>query len=351
MEGLASDSQITEKRTVYSFIKEEYQPLIYRESGPDRTGWSSSYWLTHPWYSLDPYGDYRRNPQWYFDDQTIRLHQAGQDIESHTFGHVYVRGTTVQEFADDTKALAELAAQKGLPPMRHFAFPWTSSNSVGEEWYQVLVEHGFNSITRLYPLDQSINYTGTGVLQFDNGQRQAGKILFDDFAGPANTYYYLGRELKDTRLYVVSDFKLVTTPASENQAYSLIDQLIKRRGYGSIWTHPEETVVDQPSADEWQRVIEYAVSRRANGLWLDSVANIIQYAQDISKLEVRVNWADNGKTATITLTNTAKRSLKGITLTFPAFPKEAQGAVSLKGSQLVVPPIANGESATIQVKF
>jgi len=37
VEGLASDSQITEKRTVYSFIKEEYQPLIYRESGPDRT--------------------------------------------------------------------------------------------------------------------------------------------------------------------------------------------------------------------------------------------------------------------------------------------------------------------------
>lgn len=323
---------------------------VYKWAVP-KNGWNSDYWLTHPWYGFDPYGDVKSDPAWYFGDQTDRLNKAGQDIESHTFGHVYVRGTTPQEFLQDTEAILRYAQQRKLPPLRHFAFPWKSSNSLTAEWYKILADRGFESVTRLYDGDQGILQGALGQLSFDNGKRAAGnKVAYENFAGPSNPYYYLGQVKDEPRLLVLHDYQLVPFEQSEPAAKGLVDELLRRRGYGSIWTHPE-AIVTPSDQSQWSRVVQYAAEKRDSGLWVDSVANIIQHRRDIEKVAVSTTWSDGGKKARVTVTNRANHEVSGLTLTLPASIKSANGASEFKGSQLIVPTLQSGQSATIDVEF
>jgi peptidoglycan/xylan/chitin deacetylase (PgdA/CDA1 family) len=324
----------------------------YKWANP-QNGWGDNYWLTHPWYGQDPFST-DTDPvgkAWYFGDQTDRLNAAGQDIQSHTFGHLYVRGTTVQEFTADIDTFLQYAAIKKLPPIKSFAFPWKSSNSLTADWYNVLAQRGFTSVTRLYDQDQMVRNLNQGTLQFDNCKRTSdNKVVFDEFAGPCNTYFYLNQVKNVPQLAVLSDYQLETGDRSEATAYSLINQLLQRRGYGSIWTHPE-SIVAPDDQQEWARVVQYATGQRAAGLYVDSVSNLIQYRKDSSQVAVAANWESGGKKVSLTVTNHARNALDGVTLTLPATIRAADGSAGFKGSQLLVPTIQPGQSLTIDIDF
>ena len=312
--------------------------------------WPSDYWQTHPWYVNDPYGDYGSDPAWYFGDQTNRLREAGQDIQDHTFGHLYVRGTTLAEFQADQAEFLRYAADKNLT-IRHFAFPWKSSNSVKPPWYAFLADQGFQSVTRLYDQDQQIFVDGVGRLKFDNGQRTAANtVVAEEGAGPKNYYYYLRQAPGEARLLALHDYQLVPGEASESQARQLIDELLRRRGYGSVWTHPEAVVTPGDQA-QWLRVVQYAVQKRAEGLWVDSVANIVQRRLDTARVEVSSEWRDGGQRLRVTLTNPTDHVLEGITLTMPAPIQAAPGASGFKGAQLVAPTLPAGQTLSLEVEF
>ncbi len=339
----------------------------YKWAAP-KNGWASDFWLTQPWYGLDPYEDVttERGKAWYFGDQTNRLREAGQDIQSHTFGHLYVRGTTPEEFLLDTEAFVRYAREKDLPPIRHFAFPWKSSNSVTKDWYQLLAEKGFTSVTRLYDGDQGIIQAGPGQqvltaqglkqaqmgqLFFDSGKRDAKKqVIYQEAAGPGSPYFYLGRVKDETRLLVLHDYQLVPGERSEATAKAVVDELIRRRGYGSIWTHPE-AIVDPADQGQWLRVVQYAAAQREGGLWVDSVANMIQHRRDMSYVGVKADWSEGGKKARLTITNRAKQPVEGVTLTLPAPLKAAKGAAGFKGAQVLLPTLQVGQSLTIDLEF
>jgi peptidoglycan/xylan/chitin deacetylase (PgdA/CDA1 family) len=315
--------------------------------------WDNDYWTTHPWYGDDPYGTYQTNPAWYFGDQTDRLLKAGQDIQSHTFGHLYVRGTSPAEFQQDLETWLNYANARGIEA-RSFAFPWTSSNSVKGEHYKILADLGFSSVTRLYPADQGIRVGGDGGLSFDNGKRTSdNKVSYEAEAGPQNFYYYLSRIKYEPRLLSLNDYQLISTDKSEAQAKALIDQLLIRRGYGSIWTHPE-AVVDPRDKGFWQRVIAYAASKRDSGLWVDSVTNIIQQRLDIQKVGVETTYStENGQTRLrITLTNRNPHPVEGLTITLPGKINRMQFAdgkpyQDFKGTQFVIPKLETGQSITL----
>ena len=322
---------------------------IYKWASP-KNGWTD-YWLSHTWYSNDPFGDYKSDPAWYFGDQTDHLKAAGQDIESHTFGHLYVRGTTIQEFTDDMETFLEYADLKDLPQPRQFAFPWKSSNSVGPAWYNWMADHGFQSITRLYDYQQGIQEDSTGLLRFDTGELTISHtVIYSSTIGPNNAYYYLSQAPGEPRLFALHDYQLVPGPASDQQAANLINELLQRRGYGSVWTHPEAIVTpgDQLS---WARVVDYATQQRPKGLWVDSVANIIGYRFDMTKVGVESHWSDNGHKLTLTLTNPTDHALNGVTLTLPASAKSVSGGASFQGAQVLAPTLPAGQSLSLEVEL
>ncbi len=313
--------------------------------------WADDFWTKNPWYRFDPYGSLKGHEAWYFGDQTDRLREAGQDIQSHTFGHIYLRGTTVEEFRQDTEAFLQVARQKQLPPIRHFAFPWKSSNSLTKEWYAVLANQGFSSVSRLYDPDQRILQESDGRLLFDNGQRTAtNSSIYEPTAGPNNPYYYLSRVKDESRLAILHDYQLVPGRNSELAARALIDELRRRRGYGSIWTHPEAIVSPEDQA-QWTRVVQYAVQQRAEGLQVDSVTNLIQHRHDAGQVNLQTSWRDNGQRASLTLTNRSSNRLEGLTLTLPATVASAGGAAGFKGTQILAPVLAGGQTVTIEVTF
>ncbi len=311
----------------------------------------TTYWQTHPWYANDPFGDYHTDPAWYFGDQTDRLREAGQDIESHTFGHLYVRGTTLTEFSDDMNTFLQYAEAKNLPTVRQFAFPWKSSNSVGPAWYNWLADHGFQSVSRLYDYSQGIQQDQSGHLKFDSGQLTTEKqVVYRDYAGPDNYYYYLSQPPGEPRLLTLHDYQLLSGDVSEMQAKQVMTELLQRRGYGSIWTHPE-SVVTASDQNNWLRVVQYAGSLRSNGLWVDSVANLVQRRLDTSRLGLSSQWSNGGHNLKISLTNPTDHRLEGITLTLPAPIKSADGVKSFKEAQLEAPLLQPGQTVNIELTF
>jgi hypothetical protein len=148
----------------------------------------------------------------------------------------------------------------------------------------------------------------------------------------------------------LNDFQLEAGDRSEATAYSLINQLLQRRGYGSIWTHPE-TIVAPADQAEWSRVVQFATQQRTAGLYVDSVTNLVRYRKDSAQVQVTPNWQDGGRKVTLTVTNHAQNTLDGLTLTLPATIRSADGSAGFKASQLLVPTIQPGQSLTIDVEF
>jgi peptidoglycan/xylan/chitin deacetylase (PgdA/CDA1 family) len=267
--------------------------------GP-KWGWADDWWLTHRWYENDPYGTVQTAPAWYFGDQTDRLRAAGDEIASHTFGHLYVRGTLPISLTLDLDEWAGAAQARGLPPVRSFAFPWQSSNSSKAETYKVLADHGIDSVTRLYAQDVPGGdyFTLSAVRAYPSLA-----VMPDRLLGPP------GPDSGDSSASL--------DVAGANQAQAVISETIARRGVTSFWTHPEElTKPDGQTRAAWADTIAAAAAARDRGdLWIAPVSEIVQRWRDVRQVDMVMTG--DGTRFNATVTNHSPHPLAGLTLTLP----------------------------------
>ncbi|HST06483.1 MAG TPA: polysaccharide deacetylase family protein [Chloroflexia bacterium] len=264
-----------------------------------KNNWHTDWWLTHPWYSDDPFGTYQSDPAWYFGDQTASLLAAGHEIAPHTFAHIYVRGSNPTELATDMDEWRKYGKLAGAPPPTTFSFPWRSSNSLTADFYDVLYKRGIRAVIRVYAPDLRDLYT----------------------IGAASVY---------TQIAVMPDFMLGSAAAgggeetgggilNEAQGMDVIQQTLARHGTTSFWQHPEQLGNDPDLADvrtAWQAVVQDAALARNNGvLWINTIANITAYQRDVTNVTASLQRSGGGWQ--ILVRNDSATTLQGVTLTLP----------------------------------
>ena len=320
-------------------------------------GWPTDYWTTHPWYSDDPFGTIETNPGWYFGDQADALHAAGHEIASHTFGHLYVRGSNPAELEADLSEWDRAARARGLPPVRSFAFPWQSSNSLNRDFDAVFLAHGINSYTRLYPGDVRDRYA-LGAIAREVTPTLAANValsVMPDFllgqaaaadAGDALITDTLGSGLDEGQ----------GTAGGAEAARRVIDTVLARRGVTSFWNHPELLAEAGPTRDTWREVVAYAAAQREQGLWIAPVSTIVNYMRAMRQVEVVWRATEGGYEAIVT--NHTDQALDGVTLSFPILVDnatvEGQPVPPVAGyadrHQVVLPRLAAGATVNVQVQ-
>jgi peptidoglycan/xylan/chitin deacetylase (PgdA/CDA1 family) len=254
-----------------------------------KNGWASDYWTSHPWYSDDPRGDYLTDPAWYFGDLTLYLKGRGHDIQTHTFGHLYVRGTKPQELDMDLKEWNRVASEIGLNSAVTFSFPWTSSNSIGADHYRVLVQNGIKYVTRTY-----------------------------DHPHPFEL-----RSIPDAPgLVFLPDQQLEPSPSSLARGLSAMEEAVTRRGYLSLWSHPEDAA-DAYGRQVWEAAVERAADLRDRGeLWVQNVTTLLDYNRALKAVSIETwRW---GNTWSMTITYQGDKPLRGVTLALPGVISSAQ---------------------------
>lgn len=285
-------------------------------------GFASDYWTTHPWYGDDPFGTEDTNPAWYFGSLTKQLRDDGHDIESHSFGHLFLHaGITAQQLDDDLTAWDQTAKENGYAPAHSFAFPWRASNSVTAEYYAVLAKHGITNVTRFYDTKP-----GTYDLQ----------------SVPAYP-----------QMRVVPDQELIDRPGDEAAAQRGIDIALATNGVFSLWAHPEN-IATPPAQAIWGRVVAYASDRRSLGLWVAPVTTITNFVDARAHLDV--SSVRIGATTVLTVRNDGQAGVNDATLTLPGTPKQVawtggSGARDINGAQIRVGNILPGETVTIEVRY
>jgi peptidoglycan/xylan/chitin deacetylase (PgdA/CDA1 family) len=296
----------------------------YQWASPDN-GWATDYWLTHPWFSDDPFSTFETHPAWYFGDQTRRLLADGHEIAPHTFAHIYVRGANPAEIATDLDTWIEVGTEAGVPAPSTFAFPWRSSNSLTKEFYDALHERGIRAVTRIYPLDMKDLYVlSNAVVYTDVRQPQvypAVAIMPDFLLGaPAES---AGEEVGGA-------------PVGLDEGLAVLREAISRRGTTSFWTHPEQLADDPALAAEraaWEGVVRAAAEERDKGrLRVDTVEAITAYQRDIQSVTASFVAGSNGPDY-LYVENNSGKALDGVTLTL------TQEVTSLRSNDARIRPV------------
>lgn len=279
--------------------------------------WHSNYWQTHPWYGHDPCSTERRAPAWYFGSLARELAKHGEEIGSHTFGHLFMRGASADELAADLSQWTRSARDLGLPPARSFSFPWTGSEGVDPSLFAVLEKFGFHILTRLHQ--------------------------------PLAHPYELDRCPLDPALVVFPDLYVRSTPEGRRAALEGIDQVLARRGFFSVWTHPHEIVESPDGKAIWRDVVEAAAARRKDGLWIAPVSDIAEYA--LATREVTVTSLPRGGRTLLRVENRSRGPLRGLILARSAItgPVTIRGArwSDVRGNRIRLPALAPGKSIAI----
>lgn len=285
-------------------------------------GFASDYWATHPWYGDDPFGTEQTNPAWYFGSLTKQLAADGHDIESHTFGHLFLHaGITAQQLDDDLTAWDAIAKESGFAPAHSFAFPWRASNSLTAEYYAVLAKHGITNVTRYY--DQK---PGTYDLQ--------------------SVPIY-------PQIRVVPDQELIDRVGDEASAKRGIEMALATGGVFSLWAHPQD--IATPAAQAiWGRVVAYAADRRSLGLWVAPVTTITNFVD--ARATLHVSSVRVGATTVLTVRDDGQAGVNDATLTLPGVPKQVawtggSGARDINGAQIRIGNILPGETITIEARY
>ena len=319
-------------------------------------GWATDYWTTHPWYGDDPFGTVQTDPAWYFGDQTDALRAAGHEIGSHTFGHLYVRGSTPEELDTDFTEWDRAAAARGLPPVQSFAFPWQSSNSLisggsgHSSFYDVMAAHGITAVTRLYPGDLRDHYTLSAVPLYISPTLQISPniSIMPDFL--------LGPPLEGAGDVAITGTVTSGVDTARGEvgnlagAKQVIDTVLARRGVTSFWNHPEQLATNPDVANTWRETVAYAAAQRTKGLWIAPVSTIAGYKRDMRQVEVVWQAQPGGYGAVVT--NHSGHALDGVTLSFPvpvqAATVEGQPAPRIAGTLVVLPRLAAGRTVDVQ---
>lgn len=326
--------------TGYNFLKGNTERRmfmgnpIFAWATPEQR-WISDRWTTTPWFADDPYGTIVNDPAWYFGDLVPMLQNEQQDIQSHTFSHLYGGLATTQEWQADMDTWREVAGERGVAPARSLAFPWSGSGGMSDAAWDILEQAGIRSVTRLSDQPQ---------YRFVNENEPHCKAV-------------PGHE----RILACPDFYL--TPKSAGQAKQLIDRTLAVSGTLDLWAHTEEvTSPDQIAA--WRDVVSYAAGK--SELWIAPLDEIASWQQALDRIAIeqvvakgQQVGADRSDTQpmTFTITNHNDRAMDGLTIGLP----EAPGKITLNGTTLnvhssvlnsqffILNSLAAGETVEVQV--
>lgn len=252
--------------------------------------WRSDAWASTPWFAPDPYGTAQSHPAWYFGDLLPLLAAAGHDVQSHTFSHLYAGLASVEELRADLREWNAVAAERGLPPARSLAFPWSGSAGMSYAAWEALDAAGITSVTRT------------------SDQAQYRLVSLED----ARCRPVPGHE----RILACPDFYL--TERSAPEAVRLIDRAITAGGAIDLWAHTEEVVTPAQVA-AWAEVVRYAAAKRDAGeVWLAPLAEIAARQQAAEKVTLDAKGKTlNEHPITLVVTNESSTALDGLTLWLP----------------------------------
>ncbi|WP_141508760.1 twin-arginine translocation signal domain-containing protein [Candidatus Chloroploca asiatica] len=258
-------------------------------------GWTSDRWTTTPWFADDPFGTVESHPEWYFGDLIEPLREAGHTIESHTFSHFHGGLVDPVTWRLDLQTWNNLAAERGVPPARSLAFPWSSSAGMSDASWDELELAGITSVTRLS------NQAQYSLWEVD----QDGVVLYP------RPCWLPGRE---GRMMACPDFYL-TVPRT-SLALVQIERAVETGGMIDFWAHTEEVVSPEQIAS-WQRV----AARVANDirLWVAPLDELTTWYAAIAEVRVEADALDAQRGELhLQLTNPTRTALPGLTLHVPA---------------------------------
>jgi hypothetical protein len=112
-------------------------------------------------------------------------------------------------------------------------------------------------------------------------------------------------------LLIFPDQLLSSTAASGLAARRAIDEVMLRRGYQSLWTHPEE-VAEPAQIAVWREVIDYAAAARGRGLWVAPLVEIVERMRAIRRAELVL--VPDGPATLMLVTNHGSTALGGLTI-------------------------------------
>lgn len=214
----------------------------------------------------DPFTTYRENPEWYFGDQIKRFYQSGEDIQCHTFSHLYVSLETPERLLRDISEWQHCANEIGLPPAESLAFPYESflhlTNTFtgdifpnqgyfpGSEYNMVPIRHNICDVLSELGIEV--------VTRIPNWYWQKSYPLFDivRMDNQSNLFLFPGKVLQTRK-----------KDASEEIAY--INEIIRTKGTGSLWCHPGNVLTRNEIA-KFQSVVSYAKKKAKEGVLLIS---------------------------------------------------------------------------------
>ncbi len=254
-------------------------------------GWRDDRWTTTPWFADDPHGDAASHPAWYFGDLLPRLVEAGQEVQSHTFGHLYLGLASPEELRADLRWWNRVAGEAGLPPARSLAFPWGASLGMSDASYGLLEDLGYLAVTRTYHAPQ--------------GRSQYWVLPPDDL-------FHLRTVPGHPDLWAVPDHYVPALGLEEIEA--IVDQVLLVRGVTTLWAHTEEVVSPEQVA-LWEGWLAYADDRRTDGLWIAPLTEIVQFRRDLEQVRVRVRTL--GQDWEVVVRNGNDHTTAGLTLTLP----------------------------------
>lgn len=292
-------------------------------------GWPDDRWSTRPWFADDPQGTAESDPAWYFGDLLPRLLAQGQDIQSHTFGHLYVPHASTDELRTDLQQWNASAAAAGLPPARILAFPWGASLGMSDASYTVLEDLGYIAVTRTY---------------HDPQGRSQYWIL------PPEDLFHMRTVPGHPRLWAVPDHYFPGRAADVPRALAVVDRVLLERGVTSLWAHSEEALSPEQVAS-WRTLLEHIAAAREAGLWVAPLTEIVRYRHDLAAVDVR--WELSSRRLTLTVRNGNDHALSGLTLTLPAPVRAAhrQGIAysDYLRDQVRLPTLAAGEQIQLEI--
>jgi hypothetical protein len=257
--------------------------------------WPNDHWATTPWFADDPYGTVQSHPAWYFGDLVPLLLREGQDIQSHTFSHLYGGFASVEEWRADLREWGAVAAERGVPPARSLAFPWSGSAGMSDDDWRALEQAGITSVTRT---------SGYAQYRLVSAERP--------HCAPVP-----GHE----RILACPDFYLHDAETAA-QALKLIDRAVEAGGMIDLWAHTEEVVTPEQIA-AWGQVVEYAARQRdAGALWIAPLVEIAGWQQAITQVrtenrEPRTKNQGSENQLSFAVINESQRDLQGVTVLLP----------------------------------
>ena len=256
-------------------------------------GWRDDRWTTTPWFADDPHGTAQSHPAWYFGDLVPQLLAAGQEIESHTFGHLYGGLVSPEELRADLRQWNAAAEGVKVPPARSLAFPWGASLGMSDGNYAVLEELECLAVTRTY-------HEPRGRSQY--------WIL------PPDDLFHMRTVPGHPNLWAFPDHYFPGERSELAKAKAVVDRVLLERGVTSLWAHTEEIVSPEQVA-AWEELLAYAAARREAGLWIAPLAEIVSFHHDLAQVDVRSQ--ERPGRLVVTVHNGSRHTLSGLTLTLP----------------------------------